>query len=368
MVVKIGLFHKFKREALKLANAKAAIAAITVSNRLSYYAATIGLGTPAQPVNVLVDTGSSRLWVYGTEGRKSNVYNPDESSSYQYVDDSFYIGYVTSSVHGDDASDNINIGDYSVDSFQFGVVNSTTGSVGVMGVGFPGSNGDASKQNIVGALYNSGNIKQRAVSLYLDSLESSQGSMIFGGIDTAKYTGNLWTIPLTDSGAFEIELSSMLIGRILFTLRNKPRVRIDSGSSFAYLPANIIEGIAQQVNAQYDPSSGLYFIDSSDIDKTKSITFNFSGAMITVSTDELFPQSNNFIAHAPKDRFLAIFDSAVTGGMNILGDVFLRSAYAVFDYGNHQLALAQAKFNAEQSNIIELTSSTIPGSKPAPYS
>ena len=44
------------------------------------------------------------------------------------------------------------------------------------------------------ALYTGGYIQSRSYSLYLDDVASKTGSILFGGVDTAKFTGDL--VPL----------------------------------------------------------------------------------------------------------------------------------------------------------------------------
>jgi hypothetical protein len=44
----------------------------------------------------------------------------------------------------------------------------------------------------------------------------------------------------------------------------------------------------------------------------------------------------------------------LTGGVTLLGDTFLRSAYVVYDLANEQLGIAEANHNTDESNIVEL--------------
>lgn len=50
--------------------------------------------------------------------------------------------------------------------------------------------------NIVAALKKAGLIDSYAFSLYLDDWGSKTGSIVFGGVDTAKYHGDLITVPV----------------------------------------------------------------------------------------------------------------------------------------------------------------------------
>lgn len=70
---------------------------------------------------------------------------------------------------------------------------------GVMGIGYdsnetPGPNGKY--PSVMDNLVTEGIISRKAYSLYLNDLQSDRGSVIFGGIDTTKYTGDLVALPL----------------------------------------------------------------------------------------------------------------------------------------------------------------------------
>jgi hypothetical protein len=79
-------------------------------------------------------------------------------------------------------------------------------SVGIAGIGYTTNEAQASKApyaNLPQAMVNSGLITSNAYSLWLDDLEASTGSILFGGFNTAKYHGQLETVPiLRENGIF----------------------------------------------------------------------------------------------------------------------------------------------------------------------
>src|SRR5579862_2053535 len=89
-----------------------------------------------------------------------------------------------------------------VKAMQFGVGIDATSTEGVMGVGyrtneailqFPGT---TPYPNLVDQLVTQGFIQSRTYSLYLDDISASTGEIIFGGVDTDKFTGSLTTFPV----------------------------------------------------------------------------------------------------------------------------------------------------------------------------
>lgn len=83
-----------------------------------------------------------------------------------------------------------------------------------MGLGFPPGE-FAVTQNLpeynttIMTMANQGVINTAAFSLYLNDLES-QGNILFGGYDQAKYVGDLQTVDLLDLGDYEVSLYTSL--------------------------------------------------------------------------------------------------------------------------------------------------------------
>lgn len=44
----------------------------------------------------------------------------------------------------------------------------------------------------------------------------------------------------------------------------------------------------------------------------------------------------------------------VQGGINVFGDIFLRSVYVVYDFDNNEIFIVQIKYNVFSSNIVEI--------------
>lgn len=79
----------------------------------------------------------------------------------------------------------------------FGVAyDSSFTSVGIMGAA-PDLNGwDAPYPLVIDSMVRQGLIKSRALSLDIRTLDSDRGAVIFGGLDTKKYTGHLEKRPI----------------------------------------------------------------------------------------------------------------------------------------------------------------------------
>jgi hypothetical protein len=96
-------------------------------------------------------------------------------------------------------TDDFTIGGATIKSLQMGLANDTTGSIGVIGIGYGLDEASVTSitsvpyPNLIDEMVSQGLIETKAYSLYLDNLEEATGSIIFGGVDTDKfmYVSNL---------------------------------------------------------------------------------------------------------------------------------------------------------------------------------
>lgn len=334
-----------------------------LGNDIYQYTADLKIGTPGQGVEVLLDTGSSDLWVFSNQANspEENTFNPDKSKSYQFLNDDFEISYVSGSAKGDWVKDNVQLGDSKVEKQRFAVVNKTgsDSDIGIFGIG-PTANeasSDGQYPNFPQSLVDQKKIKKNAYSLYLDDWEASSGSILFGAVDSSKYKGDLLTVPWVSDQSLDVAVS--------INGSNTFEGSLDCGTSLTYIPSQLVEKYAKKFGAEWDNDQGLYFLDDV-IDG--SLEFDFSGAKVSVPGDELAIKAEKYdVKSPPKPYVFTFLANDQTNGMNLLGDSFLRSAYVVFDLKDKEVAIAQASYDSKNSNI-QAIENDIPGAKKAPKS
>lgn len=344
------------------------------------------LGTPPQTVRMHLDTGSSDLWVNTPSSTLcsqtsepcsfAGTYSANSSSTYGYVGSWFNISYVDGSgASGDYVTDTITIGETSLSDFQFGVGYKSTSEQGILGIGYStnevqvGRAGLEPYENLPMKMVSSGLTSRNAYSLWLNDLDANLGSILFGGVDTAQYTGSLQTLPIqSNNGVFSefmITLTSLTLGNTTIASDKALAVLLDSGSSLTYLPNDMVEAIYDDVEAQYDTNQAAAYVPCSLQDETDTLDFVFSGVKISVEMNELV--LDLVTANGRRPTFsngvtACLFGIAPAGsGTNVLGDTFLRSAYVVYDIDNNEISLAQTNFNTTESNVQEIASgSSVP--------
>lgn len=367
---------------------------VEVENQQSYYSMDILLGTPGQNISVLVDTGSSDLWVmspdnsYCSSGLADGVscsqdmeFDSSKSSTFSSNQTGFEIQYGDGSfAEGNYAQDVLVIGDVNISNANFALANETNSTNVVFGIGLPGSeatvdtvdlSGEYSPtySNIPMQMKEQGYIDVISYSLWLNRYSQSTGSLLFGGVDHSKYNGSLLTVPIISSYSqvktpyrLQVRLdgidyydskgdSSSILGSSLSAL-------LDSGTTAMMLPSQLVESIMDAIGAQLDSSQQVYI---ADCDSSGSFTFDFSGALIEVRVEDLLINIGS--VGSQNYCYVAIYPSVDS---TILGDSFLRSAYVVFDLENYEVGLANASRSDTGSENIDPITSGIPSATQAP--
>lgn len=355
------------------------------------YYAQVAVGTPPQTVDLIVDTGSSDVWLLDSDanlcrsrsmqsyyGYCLSTYDPSKSSTYSIVSqDDFSIRYVDGSgAEGNYIRDDFSIGGADIDALQMGLAENSTVNSGLLGIGFAANvASETPYPNIMSLFQDQDLIAIQAYSLYLDDLFAETGTILFGGLDTQKFIGELQTVAIQPDrygnySSFTVALSSFSTTANNGTSTNYTRTAIpvilDSGTTLTYFPASIANRIFDAFGAVDDTSgTGLVFVDCNYLD-SNNFTFNFQfggndGPVIRVPIDEMVLDNIGGYVELGLDLPSLPFDNACSFGIQpssdyyLLGDTFLRSAYIVYDLTNKQIGLAQANVNSTESNIIEIT-------------
>lgn len=352
------------------------------------YVANVSLGTPAQDFSLSLDTGSSDLWVNSASLQAcqrrsspcsgSGTYDANSSSTYKYLTSDFNVSYVDGSyAAGDYVTDTLNIGGQTLNAFQFGVGYDSTSPQGILGIGYLSNEGEVIRNNkkayanLPQALVDAKFIQANVYSLWLDDLQASTGSILFGGVDTDKYTGQLNSLPTQkDTNQYRnfiVTLTSLSLtanGKEQSLTTDLPTAMIlDSGSSLTYLPNAMVGAIYETLNVQYSQREQAAFVNCGLANEDILLNFTFTAPTISIPISELvisFGEEDGTQQTFSNGNSLCAFGIApAEGSTAVLGDTFLRSAYVVFDLENNEISLAQTNFDSSTSNIQTIGSGTV---------
>ncbi|KAI0070897.1 acid protease [Panus rudis PR-1116 ss-1] len=325
---------------------------LTNQNADSSYFGSITIGTPPVSYNVILDTGSSDLWL-ASEGSGSNIpngiptYDPSASSTYVAQNTSFSIRYGSGAAQGVLGSDVIQLAGFAVVNQVFGVVSRISDNMlvppvsGILGLGFERIATSRAKPLWQVLAESSGVLDEPVMAFYLtrylddDDARSAEpgGSFTFGGVNSSLYTGEIdyQDVPQGSEGYWILQMNALV--------SQGQHVDLPSGSSFAAIDTGttLVGGPASVISALYATIPG-----------SEPATGDYQGyytypCLTNVTVSLGFGDSNNLwpidpgmfkLMQLSKDSCLGAFFELSSSGSSspnwIVGDAFLKNVYTVF--------------------------------------
>lgn len=313
------------------------------------YYTEISLGTPPQKFKVILDTGSSNLWVPSIQCTSlacylHSKYNHDLSNTYKANGSEFSIRYGSGSLQGFISQDVLTIGDLTIQKQDFAEAKAEPGLAfafgkfdGILGLAYD----TISVNGIVPPMYNAIDkdlLDSPVFAFYLgDSNEQDDGGeATFGGVDKSKYLGSITWLPVRRKAYWEVKLDGVGLGDEFAVLEGYGAA-IDTGTSLIALPSDLAEILNSEIGAKKS-WSGQYIVDCSSRASLPDLTFRFDGHNFTITPYDytLEVGSSCISAFTPMDF------PAPIGPLAIIGDAFLRKYYSIYDMGNNAVGLARA--------------------------
>jgi len=315
---------------------------------LQYYG-QIAIGTPEQKFLVLFDTGSSNLWVPSTSCTNCgahNAFNSTASSSYEANGTAFHITYGSGSLKGYLSSDILTVGALQA-RVTFGEATDEPGATfkeakfdGLFGLAYR----SISEDNVDPPFFvfqQNGMLNMDLFTFYLQSDTQDDGELMIGDIDTSHYTGMLWATPIIHETYYMIAMTGATLQSTTITTVTKAIV--DSGTSTLVGPTADVAKLAKMVAAT-PISDGEYEVPCSTTLPNLVFTLGTGSHTKTfIVTGETWKIQicNSFGSCTCLMGVLGMDIPAADGGpFWILGDVFMRDWFTVFDVGNYSLAFA----------------------------
>jgi saccharopepsin len=302
-----------------------------------------------QDFKVIFDTGSANVWVPGKacnfltcwlhpryDEKKSPTYKPDGRK--------YSVQYGSGPVEGFFSNDTVTVGNVDVKGQLFAEVSKV--SFGPLNIAFAAGKFDGllglgfksiSQYQIptpFESMIEQGLIKEPVFAFYLQEDASQMGELVFGGIDKSHYTGELVDVPLTSETYWEVSMSALKFGGkdVVTSAQN---AIIDSGTSLLAGPKDLVASLAQQAGATLVMGKE-YTIDCSKKASLPHLDVTLGGKPFTLTPDDYVLSVSGQCLFA----FMGIDVPPPRGPLWIMGDVFMRKYYCVFDYGNKKMRIA----------------------------
>jgi len=361
------------------------------------YLGNITIGTPPQTFRVILDTGSSNLWVpdvscltatsscpdycsnaiicdfvcdpsccSGDSAEQSEsqprpsrldatcqgkiLFNSSLSSTYQPNGTTWTINYGSGSASGFLGYDTVGMGD-ATDPNQLQVPNTLFGQAqqvasvfandpidGILGLAFRSLAVDNVDPVLMQA-YQTGVLDQPLFTVWLEekgaaATGTTGGVYTYGALDTTHCGAVIDTVTLDADTYYQFAVTNFAMGS--FTQSGKWDVISDTGTSFIGGPQGITDSLAQQAGANYDSDYGVYFIDCNA---------SFQPFVVTINGKDYSVDSKNLIVSEGQGQCVFTFFPQDFGpGMPswILGDPFIRQYCNTYNFGAGTISFAKA--------------------------
>ncbi|CAK5272946.1 unnamed protein product [Mycena citricolor] len=322
----------------------------------------LSIGSPSQDYKVIVDSGSSVLWLKSGNHcvSQDNQGNPQGCGNHKFLDsstssslislnDPFNIVYGSGSASGSLVNDTVVFGGILLSNYTFGLADKISNSFasdavadGLMGTAKSGlvasAVADPTKlPTPIEALVNSGTISQGIASYALPRLvdDPNGGEITFGGMDPSKFDASTAvTVKSSDTSAFWVaQMDGVTVNGATISLSHSAAI-LDTGTTIAVFPTADAAAIHAQIpGAVFSEATGSGTIPCNT---TASVAVQFGGKSFPIDAKDLL-----FASFGKKTGDC----TSGIGGFNqtqaLLGGTFLKSVYMSTNIDDNSITLAQ---------------------------
>ncbi|KAF2262299.1 acid protease [Lojkania enalia] len=326
------------------------------------YMVAVKFGESQEEYHLLLDSAASNTWVMSescmTEACKThNLFGNGDSSSLKTEDTKFSITYGTGSVSGTIGTDTIHISTMSP-TLTFGLATNVSSEFssypmdGILGIG-RGDNTDGTIESptIMDVLSTSGSIKSKLYAIHLSRSKDglNDGELNLGEINKDRFNGELNYVPTipNDTGFWEVGIDDIGVDGTMTGINDRTAI-LDSGTSFILMPEGDAVSVHELIPG-YTQSGETFTVPCST---TKVVQIAFGGQRYNISTaDYIGGELGN-----GKCKSNIIGRQTFGEKEWLVGDVFLKNVYSVFDFDNSQVGFG-VKGSGKQQSASSISSS-----------
>jgi len=326
------------------------IVSLSSPDEMAYYG-PMQVGTPPQNFTIIYDTGSSDFWVPSVRCsaqacRGKNLYNSATSSTFQKMDEPFSIQYGTGSVSGILSEDTVRIGGIEARGQVFAEMTNSPGTEfngtpfdGICGMGYPALS-SAKKTPPFFNMMAQGNVKEPVFSFYLRKGPDgkSGGHMTLGGYDPRDFIGNIVWLPVIDRAYWLVSMDAATInGR---SVGGATEAILDTGTSLIACPKDVAQRINRIIGG-VSVGEGMNAVACNRVRGLPNIKIKLGGlATFTLRPVDYIIQTDGTCISG----FVGVDFKTSKGKPGwVIGDVFLRPYFSIYDAGSDRVGLAIAR-------------------------
>ncbi|KAH9973347.1 acid protease [Lactifluus volemus] len=333
--------HPLSRSITRPSPRKRDTSSVPLNHEFSQWYGLVDIGLPFQEFNVLFDTGSADLVVASMLCESSCTghtrYIPEASVTSRNLNKLVDLTYMSGGeISGEQYTDVVTVarlaalGQTFVAATQFNDVFSIANFAGdgLFGLGFQ-SISKLNAPTVLQTLVSEDALDNSTFAFKLDS--SSNSELFLGGVNHALYTGDFTWVSLTVEGFWQATIDNVVVNGVQVAGSNP--VIFDSGSKGMIGDLNSIANL-------YAGFSGAQLSQSLSTIPCNSNT----PVSVTVGGKTIVISAVNFnLGYVDAAKTICVggaYGGSNINGVWILGEVFLRSTYTAFDFGNGRIGFA----------------------------
>ncbi|KFP15455.1 Gastricsin, partial [Egretta garzetta] len=316
----------------------------------SFYFGEISIGTPPQNFLVLFDTGSSNLWVPSTYCQtpacaKHNRFDPSLSSSFSGISVNYTLSYGFGDLSVTLGYDTVTIQNIFVRNQEFGLSLDEPSRPfyyldfdGILGMAYPGiaiSGYNTLMQNML----QQSQLAEPIFSFYYSRNPTYNygGEVILGGLDPQLYSGEVLWAPVVQELYWKISIEEFSIGPSATGWGGPGRHRPVGPRAVFFRPisGHFISAFLQALGAE--ESDYGFAVDCSNVPSMPTLYFAISGAQLPLPPSVYVLNNNGICTVGVESTYVS---SASGQPLWILGNIFLRQYYSIFDMANNRVGFA----------------------------
>jgi hypothetical protein len=344
----------------------------------------VEIGTPAQSFNVIMDTGSSDLWVVDSVCKECTgltTYQVGESSTLKETSSPFNVSYGSGDVNGVIATETVSMAGFTTTEQYFGLVeetistDSTSGSTTLLDAPLSGIMGLAWLFLSVAAPTTVPWWQRLAESTWTDKrfaffmkrfrwdnnatrVEEDGGEVVFGGVNSSMYTGDINYIDIakSDQDYWRIPVDAVTVnGKNMDYSTSASSAVIDTGTTMIAGPPTLVAKVYSSIPKARAISNmqGYYaYPCSTNIE----FTMTFGGVTYTVDNED-FNMGPIDTAGTYCLGSLFDFEPRLTSPVRwIVGAAFLKNVYSIYRYDPSAVGFAQLAPGVQLTGVLTGTS------------
>ncbi|KAM9763716.1 pregnancy-associated glycoprotein 1-like [Dama dama] len=268
------------------------------------------------------------------------MFRHNESSTYQPIRQIFSIEYGRGRMKGVVGRDTVRIGDLVSTDQPLGLSMEQSGFEGmpfdgVLGLNYPNLSFTGGIP-IFDNLKNHGAISEPVFAFYLSKSKPEGSVVMFGGVDKSYYQGAVNWVPLIKVGDWRVHMDRISMEGQIVACYSGCEALVDTGESSIIGPRRLVNKILRFLGAK--PRGSEHYVSCSAVNTLPSIDFTINGINYPVPAQAYTIKDSSGVCYIN----LEADPESTSVETWILGDVFLRLYFSVFDRGNDRIGLAQA--------------------------